>query len=494
VILARNFLAGLTNSIWSMVVTLVCVPLYLYYLGVEAYGLVGFFVFSQSVLQLLDLGLAPTINREVARCRSQGNMRDAAELLRTFAIIYWAVGALILVCFFLAAPYIASYWLNADGLSVEEVSTAAVLIGFVIACRWPLGLYQGALIGAERVTVTSAINMIMTSTASIGAVAVLAFISPTIQAFFLWQAAVGLVYSVTMSRAAWNIIGRDGRKGFSRRKLREVWRFSAGMSLVAVSAIVLMQVDKAILSRLLSLEAFGQYMLAVLISSSLYVLLRPLFNVIYPRMSALVIDGRTDELIEFYTLGTRVLCATLFPIAAAIATFSLELVQLWTQDSQIALEVAPLVSLLLIGTALNGAMHFPYALQLASGSTRIPLAISTILIAFSIPMTILLTLNYGAIGGAASWAVLNCLYVLLGTGLTHRTLLRNQGMKWLTRDLLWPLAVSVLIVVGGGVLFQAAGYDYFINLVVAVLLAVSAFFINLMLTREVVPRLRQALA
>ena len=95
----------------------------LYYLGVEAYGLVGFFVFSQSVLQLLDLGLAPTINREVARCRTQGNMRDAAELLRTFAIIYWAVGALILVCFFLAAPYIASYWLNAesdDGLDTRS--------------------------------------------------------------------------------------------------------------------------------------------------------------------------------------------------------------------------------------------------------------------------------------------------------------------------------------------------------------------------------------
>ena len=77
-ILARNFLAGLTNSMWSMVVTLVCVPMYLYYLGVEAYGLVGFFIFTQSVLQLLDLGLAPTINREVASCRSQGNMRDAA--------------------------------------------------------------------------------------------------------------------------------------------------------------------------------------------------------------------------------------------------------------------------------------------------------------------------------------------------------------------------------------------------------------------------------
>ncbi len=213
--LARNFMAGLTSSIWLMLVTLVTVPVYIHFLGVEAYGLIGFFAFSQGVLQLLDMGLAPTINREVARCRSQGDLGAAAELMRTLAVIYWAMGLLILLCFSLAAPYIASSWLNAEGLSVESVTSAAILIGFVIACRWPLGLYQGALIGAERMMIVSGINVLMTSTAAIGAVVILAFFSATIQAFFVWQAVVGLVSSIVMSYAAWNVIGRAGRKGFS---------------------------------------------------------------------------------------------------------------------------------------------------------------------------------------------------------------------------------------------------------------------------------------
>ncbi len=492
--LARNFMAGLTSSIWSMLVTLATVPVYIHFLGVEAYGLIGFFAFSQGILQLLDMGLAPTINREVARCRSLGDLGAAAELMRTLAVIYWITGLLILLCFSLAAPYIASSWLNAEGLSVASVTSSAVLIGVVIACRWPLGLYQGALIGAERMVVVSVINVVMNSTAAVGAVLILAFFSATIQAFFAWQAAIGLVYSIIMSYAAWNVIGRSGRKGFSWQKLKEVWGFSAGMTLVAVSAILLMQIDKAVLTKLLSLEEFGQYMLAVLISSGLYVLLRPLFNIIYPRMSALVASGKTTELVELYTLGTRVLCAALFPLAAAVAMFSSEVVQLWTQDAVLAQNVAPLVSLLLIGTALNGAMHFPYALQLASGLTRLPLLINGILIGFFLPMTILLTLNYGAVGGAASWALLNALYLLLGTWLTHRKLLRAQGMKWLTRDVLFPLLASVLIVMGGGSLVQAMAFSYLVNLAFAAVLAVSAFLVILLFTRQVVPRLRLVLA
>ena len=66
--LRRNLLAGLANSVWSALVSLAVVPFYLKYLGIEAYGLIGFFVTTQAILSLLDMGMAPTINREVALC------------------------------------------------------------------------------------------------------------------------------------------------------------------------------------------------------------------------------------------------------------------------------------------------------------------------------------------------------------------------------------------------------------------------------------------
>ena len=42
------------------------VPIYLRYIGPEAYGLIGVFASLQVVLSLLDSGLSTTLNKEIA--------------------------------------------------------------------------------------------------------------------------------------------------------------------------------------------------------------------------------------------------------------------------------------------------------------------------------------------------------------------------------------------------------------------------------------------
>ena len=171
------------------------------------------------------------------------------------------------------------------------------------------------------------------------------------------------------------------------------------MSGVAISAIVLMQLDKVILSKILSLEDFGRYTLAVVVANGLYILLTPTFNVIYPRLTTLFSAGDMNKLIDFYRSGTRLFLAVLFPIATAAAVFSNEILTLWTGDPALATSAAPIVSLLLIGTALNGVMHFPYALQLAFGMAQLPLKINAILISAMIPTTTLQLNNTPTSGG-----------------------------------------------------------------------------------------------
>src|SRR6266849_10807514 len=157
--LGRNLLAGLANSVWTAIVTLAVVPLYLKYLGIEAYGLIGFFATTQALLQILDLGLAPTINREVARCSATGNLGEAGNLLHSLAVIYWGMAGVIVLFIVALAPFIANYWLQSKHLSQETIVHAVMLMGLVIACRWPIGLYQGALMGAQRLTVSSGVNI-----------------------------------------------------------------------------------------------------------------------------------------------------------------------------------------------------------------------------------------------------------------------------------------------------------------------------------------------
>lgn len=480
----RNFSFGLMSSIWTAVIGLLVVPLYLKYLGMEAYGLIGFFVTMQALLQLLDMGLAPTINREVARYAANENLIGAGNLLYTLAVVYWGMAIVIAVLFFAFAPLIANYWLQSKQLSPQIIINSIMLMGLVVACRWPIGLYQGALIGAQRLAVSSSVSIAMVTLGNFGAVAILAFVSPTIEAFFIWQAGVSLVYAVTMRWAAWRVIGRDKKIGFSLDQLKHIWRFSAGMSGLAFLGLLLNQLDKVILSKMLTLGAFAHYMLATVVVSGLFVVVSPVFNVIYPRFTALIVAGDMAKLTDLYRMGTRGLATILFPAAMLLAIFSEDLVSVWTGDSDIASHVAPIVSVLVIGTAIQGVMYFPYALQLAYGMTRLPLMICTIMVVVMIPSIVFFAGTYQALGGAMAWLVVNVLYLLLGTWLTHRYLLKGIEKKWLSQDVGIPLMLSIVAGLVGQYKIKDMANPVYWKLILGCGLALIVFSLSVLLSSQ----------
>jgi O-antigen/teichoic acid export membrane protein len=345
------------------------------------------------------------------------------------------------------------------------------------------------MMGAERLTVASGISIVMVTLGNVGAVVVLAFVSPTIQAFFIWQAGVGLVYAATLRWVAWRIVGRTVEIRFDGRELRRVLGFSIGMSGIALSSLVLTQLDKVLLSKILGLEEYGHYMLATVVVSALYVLVTPTFNTVYPRFSALVASGNTEKLVASYRLGTRLLAMMIFPIAMTLAIFAEDLVRLWTGNPDIASNIGPVIGVLAIGSSLHGVMHFPYALQLAYGLTRLPLVINAALMVVVVPLIIFLATSYGALGGAIAWFVLHVVYVTMGTWVTHRNLLIGLGRKWLFQDVGIPFGVSLSVELIGTFAMRGAGYSTYTKLMYGVALALVA----VLLTLAVSPHLRTAI-
>jgi O-antigen/teichoic acid export membrane protein len=453
----RNLLAGVLGSVLTTLVGLAVIPLYLSYLGVEAYGVIGFFATTQALLTLLDMGIAPTINREIARCTASGSMPDARKLLRSLELVNWTVAAVVGTAIAVAADLVASHWLQSRSLSPTTLSASVMLMGLVIALRWPVALYQAALNGMHRLDLANTISVSITTLGSLGAVAFLAAVSSRLETFFLWQAGVAVVYMLVMRRFAWKTVGRDSDTRFDAASIGRVWRFSAGLSGIAVSALVLTQLDKVLLSRLLPLHEFGHYMLATTIAGGFSaVLFLPTFNVVYPLFSSLAVKGDTAELERSYRLGTRLLVSALFPLVMLLVLLSHDLLFLWTGNHEIASGVAPLLTLLALGAGLHGIMYFPYALQLAYGVTRLPLQINGLLLVFMVPLILFLATTYGAVGGALAWVVLNAIYIPLGTWLTHRELLPRIGARWLIVDVGIPAVITLIIGAVGAMLTQLA--------------------------------------
>src|ERR1019366_6555691 len=103
-----NVVANLIGRLWSSLMNFAFVPFYIKFLGIEAYGLIGFFVSLLAVFFVLDMGLSTSINRELARLEGrQGGRLDARDLVRTLELIYWATGLGIGVMIVALAPWIA---------------------------------------------------------------------------------------------------------------------------------------------------------------------------------------------------------------------------------------------------------------------------------------------------------------------------------------------------------------------------------------------------
>src|SRR6266851_2393778 len=120
-----NIVANFAGRAWVMLMGIAFVPVYLHLLGIEAYGLIGFFLTLQSVLGIMDLGLSLTLNRELARA---SNLPDdglrMANLLRTMELAYWAMSVAVGLLVVAVAPWIAKNWVNAVTLSGDAVESA----------------------------------------------------------------------------------------------------------------------------------------------------------------------------------------------------------------------------------------------------------------------------------------------------------------------------------------------------------------------------------
>lgn len=473
----RNLLANFAGFGWIAIVQFACVPFYIHFLGVEAYGLVGFYLTLQAALLVLDLGLSPTINREMARHTARpGPAVELRDLARTLEAGSWLIGIAVGAFIILLAPLIAERWINAESMSTGIVSSAVVYMGVLMAIQWPLNVYQGGLLGLQRQVRLNAIRILSATLSGGGSIVALWAWSPDLATFFVWQILVAILQVVAMAWSFWAALPAVHRRAqIDVRLLRPAAGFATGMSGIALFGMVLAQMDKIVLSKLLSLGDFAYYVLAATVASGLHLFVAPVYAAVFPRLSALVAVNDETEIRRLYHEATQLLTVLLVPVAAVLTLFPLEIVQAWTGDAEIAVQVAPIVGLLAVGSAINGLMHMPYALQLAYGWTSIGLALTIGQVVVFLPLLIWVAARFGGAGAACVWALLNAAYLSLGIPWTHRRLLRGDASRWLISDVCLPAAGALLLAVIGRLLVRESSSMIQTMLAVTAVLVASGF-------------------
>ncbi len=441
----RNIVSNFLGNIWTGAMGLTFIPLYIKFLGIGSYGLIGAYTSIRVVLAVLDMGISTTLNRELARLSVVNSAsQEARDLLRTFEILYWGAGVLVGTGLAASAPLIARHWFKTQGVPVKTVEQALMIMGLVLAVEWPLALYFGGLMGLQRQVLLNEVRAGAATVRGGGAVLVLWLISPTIQAYFSWQIIVTAAQTAVMAACLWKSLPQTKQPATFRK---ELWMtkqgFAGGVAGITLLATILTQLDKAVLSKALALEMFGYYAFAATVAGALSYLATPIFSALFPRLSQQVERGKQADLAQLYHKSCQLMSVAVLPLAILVALFSKQLLSLWVSDPVTVKNTHLLVSLLIAGTSLNSIMLVPLALQFAHGWTRLSLYKNVVSVALFIPLLVWLVVHYGSTGAAIAWIALNAGYFLFEVPIMHRRLLKDEMWRWYGYDIGIPSLIAL---------------------------------------------------
>lgn len=446
--LRANTVSNFLGRAWGIISIYLFVPLYLKFLGIEAYGLVGFYSMLLGVLALADIGLTATLSREMARLSVRENSGgEMGESLRTYETVYLFISLAVASTIWFFAPLIAVRWLKASTLQPHEIALAIRVMGIAVALQLPSGLYAGGLLGLQKQVLANSLQIAWGVLRGVGAVLVLWLFSPTIFAFAFWQLFSNAVYCFAVRLTLWHALPPVASKPrFNRLVFQGTWRYMAGMAGMAFLSTILIQTDKLFVSKILPLEIFGYYTLAGSLATAPIILASPIGVAIFPRLTGLVALGDKENLARTYHRACRLVSVAVLPAALTLAVYSGKFVFAWTGSTAATQKAGLVAAFLLCGSIIQAISVVPFYLALAYGYVKLNLQLGIVSVCLIIPLLIFLITKYGVIGGGVSWLVMNVCTLPPYIFLLHRRFLPHELRTWILHDIGRPLCAALPII------------------------------------------------
>ncbi len=484
--LKANIIANFSGNAWTALISLIFVPIYLKYIGPEGYGLIGIFASLQVVLSLLDSGLSTTLNKELARLVVlPGTEQKMRNIVKTLGSIYWVVALTAGLIAVGVSPLLARYWVQPKALSVETITYAFILLSISLVFQFPNGFYSGGLLGLQRQVMLNVIKIVFATLRSVGAILVLLFVSKSILAFFAWTLLISILQAFTNKYFLWYYLPAATHKAvFDKQELKNIWRFAAGMVGISLTAILLTQVDKIILSKLLSLEQFGYYTVACSLGLMISQVVGPLSQSYFPKFASLISLHKTAELKNVYHQACQMISGLVLPATFILVFFSKELIFIWTKNPVTAENTWLITAIYAYGTGINGLMTIPYLLTLAYGWTKLGFYQNIFFLLLMIPLTIFFSFKLGAVGGALSWAIINTLYFLITPHLIHHRFLKGELINWYWKDNLLPFLGCIAVIAAAKFFIFKTVYNNGVELLLIAVTGAAAVMAMVMLANQ----------
>lgn len=441
-----NVLANYIGRFYTMLIGIVILPIYLKYLGAEAYGLVGFFTMFISWMMLLDMGFSQVLSRETAILKDKLNGLIELKLtLRSVESMIFFISIFVFILVLLSSEWIASHWLQVKELSFLTVKQSIELMGFMFILKWYVSLYDSLILGFEEQVWLNIYKIVISTIRFVGGLILVIYITNDILYYFLYQAIIAVIEFVTLNRKVYGNLPKNAQFLLpSISSIKKIAPFALGVAYTSGVWIVYTQLDKLLLSHYIALENYGYFTLVVLVSSAIMQFSSPLSQAILPRMTSLLSNGKEREMLRLYHKGTQFISVIIFSVVGMVVSFSYELLYAWTGDIEASLWATPILSWYAMGNAILALAAFQYYLQFAYGDLKYHIKFNTYFPLVALPIVFYAVVNYGAFGAGVAWFAIQMITFLIWPPFIHSKFAKGIHLNWIFKDIFPSLVITIL--------------------------------------------------
>lgn len=444
----KNIIANYIGQFYILIIGIVMIPFYLKYLGAEAYGLVGFFALVQSWMLLLDMGISPTLAREVSKVKAHNtseNKKRFKYLLHSLEFIFILIAVTVAMSIVLFSDWITQNWLNIETLDLYMVAYCIKLIGIMVGVRFLLTLYRSGIVGSEEQVWFNQANIVIATLRFVGVLFILHFIGHDFQYFFEYQMVVSLLEFLLFSFKFYKIMDIGWfQLYFSLKAVKPVLVFASSIAYTGGVWIFITQFDKLLLSGILPLKEYGYFALLGMVANAIIQISEPISRAILPRMTRLHLQKREDEVLLIYKKSTQLVAVVVFSVAGIVGVYSYELLYAWTGNLEASSWGKDILFWYVMANGLLTLATFQYYLQFVYANLKMHVLYHSIIIYLLPPLIVWIAYTQGALGVSMAWFVFVLLSFLVWTPIIHHLLAPRLHKNWMIHDIL-PILFSTIV-------------------------------------------------
>ena len=398
----KGLMWTLAGQVVPLGVSLITSPIVIRLLGAEGYGVMLLVLLIPGFLSFADFGMGMASTKFASGAYAIGLRDKEARIVRTAALISFlasipAAGVMVLFSGTIVV------WLNVPERLLSEASLSLKIAAITLVINLLCLVFNTPQLTRLRMDLNTLVN---------AGFRIFAAVAIPI-AIFLGGGLVS-VFVVLFVASSFTLLGHlffSGRllkelfhTSIEREAIRPMLKFGSGLVIASIAALLLINLDKLVLTRVTSVETLAYYSVAATFAGMITLFSGAMVPSLMPAFSQLQGDEKSTALSGLYSRGIRLNLIWVLPVLVFLAIIAKPFFTIWGGPDFGRESPLPFY-ILLAGLAFNVLAYYPYTAIMASGRTEIFAKLYWIELLPYMLMVVWLTMRYGAVGTAAAWSI-----------------------------------------------------------------------------------------